>query len=97
MTARGLRPAILLLTAPLLGPIALPAQTEAPVTVFVVRHAEKADASTDPSLSTGGQERAKELGGTVLQPPTDKPWGRVSVLRDSQGAVFSVIAPVQPS
>ena len=34
---------------------------EQPVTVFVVRHAEKADASRDPSLSAGGRARAEAL------------------------------------
>ncbi len=35
--------------------------------------------------------KAGELGGTVLVPPTDAPYGRFAMLRDPQGAVFSVI------
>jgi predicted enzyme related to lactoylglutathione lyase len=36
--------------------------------------------------------KAKELGGTVIMPPTDIPHvGRFSVLQDPQGVVFSVI------
>lgn len=38
-----------------------------------------------------------ELGGTVLLPPTDAPFGRFAVLRDPQGAAFSVVQPPQES
>jgi uncharacterized protein len=39
-------------------------------------------------------QRAGELGGQVLVPPTDVPgFGRVAVLRDPQGAAFGVFAP----
>ncbi|HET9311466.1 MAG TPA: VOC family protein [Actinomycetota bacterium] len=34
-------------------------------------------------------ERAAELGGTVLVPPMDAPWIRMTVIRDPQGAVFT--------
>jgi predicted enzyme related to lactoylglutathione lyase len=37
--------------------------------------------------------RATELGGSVLVPPFDTPVGRIAVLRDPQGAVFSVLQP----
>lgn len=33
--------------------------------------------------------KAKELGGTVVVPPTDAPYSRLTVLRDPQGATFS--------
>ncbi len=33
--------------------------------------------------------RAESLGGTVLMPPTDMPWVRITVLRDPQGAVLT--------
>lgn len=36
-------------------------------------------------------ERAKSLGGSVMQAPFDTPAGRIAVLADPQGAVFSVI------
>ncbi|MCW4354035.1 VOC family protein [Hoyosella sp. YIM 151337] len=32
--------------------------------------------------------KAVELGGTIILPPTDAPWVRMSVLRDPAGAVF---------
>jgi uncharacterized protein len=41
--------------------------------------------------------RAAEVGGEVGVPPTDTPYGRMAVLRDPTGAVFSVIKPTQPS
>jgi predicted enzyme related to lactoylglutathione lyase len=34
-------------------------------------------------------ERAAELGGTVLVPPMDAPWVRMTVIRDPQEAVFT--------
>jgi len=34
--------------------------------------------------------RAAELGGEVALPPTDMPWVRLAVLRDPQGAEFTV-------
>lgn len=40
--------------------------------------------------------RAESLGGTVLMPPTDMPWVRVTVLRDPQGAVISASRFVPP-
>lgn len=41
-------------------------------------------------------ERAETLGGTVLMPPTDLPWVRMTVLRDPQGAVFTATKFVPP-
>jgi predicted enzyme related to lactoylglutathione lyase len=39
-------------------------------------------------------QRAHELGGQVLLPPTDIPdFGRAAVLRDPQGAAFGIFAP----
>lgn len=40
--------------------------------------------------------RAAELGGSVSVPPTDIPPGRLAVLNDPQGAVFSVIRMAIP-
>ncbi len=34
-------------------------------------------------------EKAAELGGTVLMPPTDMPWVRMTVITDPQGATFT--------
>jgi uncharacterized protein len=33
--------------------------------------------------------RAEELGGTLIAPPFDAPWVRMTVIRDPQGAVFT--------
>ncbi len=39
-------------------------------------------------------QRAQDLGGQVLLPPTEIPgFGRAAVLRDPQGAAFGVFAP----
>jgi predicted enzyme related to lactoylglutathione lyase len=40
--------------------------------------------------------KAKELGGTVMQEPTDIPAGRIAVVVDPQGAVFSIIKLSEP-
>jgi predicted enzyme related to lactoylglutathione lyase len=37
--------------------------------------------------------KVNELGGHVVQPSFDSPYGRISVVADDHGAVFSVIAP----
>ncbi|MGI8762253.1 MAG: VOC family protein [Jatrophihabitantaceae bacterium] len=37
------------------------------------------------------------LGGTVLRPPQDMPYGRHADVADPQGAAFAVIKPAQPS
>lgn len=42
-------------------------------------------------------ERAERLGGTVLMPPFDAPWVRMTVLRDPQGAVFTASKYRPPS
>jgi uncharacterized protein len=42
-------------------------------------------ATDDPDATA---ERTKELGGTVVSPPLDVPWSRVTVLADPQGATF---------
>ncbi|MCE9670711.1 VOC family protein [Myxococcus stipitatus] len=42
-------------------------------------------------------KRVTELGGEVKQPPTDSPYGRFSVVSDSQGGVFTLIKPMPPS
>ncbi|MCO4772967.1 MAG: histidine phosphatase family protein [Deltaproteobacteria bacterium] len=42
-----------------------PPVTQMPLTVFLVRHAEKLDASRDPALSPAGTERAVTLAGVL--------------------------------
>ncbi len=41
--------------------------------------------------------RAVELGGSIIQPIRDSPYGRIGVVADDQGAVFSLISSPQPS
>jgi uncharacterized protein len=40
--------------------------------------------------------KTAELGGTVMVEPFDTPVGRMAVLRDPQGAIFSIIKPTPP-
>ncbi len=47
----------------------------------------------DADAAAAAAERA---GGTIVQPPMDTPYGRICVVRDPQGAVFTVMA-VAPS
>jgi uncharacterized protein len=37
--------------------------------------------------------KVTELGGHVVQPANDTPYGRIAVVADNHGAVFSVITP----
>jgi predicted enzyme related to lactoylglutathione lyase len=37
--------------------------------------------------------KVTELGGRVVRPPDDTPYGRIAVVADNHGAVFSVITP----
>lgn len=41
--------------------------------------------------------KAVELGGSVVAPAFDSPYGRMAVLSDDQGALFSVMAPAAPA
>ncbi len=45
-----------------------------------------ATADTDASV-----QRVEALGGTVMVPPFDTPYGRIAVIKDPQGAIFSLI------
>jgi uncharacterized protein len=42
-------------------------------------------------------ETAASLGATVVVPPFDAPWVRMSIVRDPQGAVFTASQYVPPS
>lgn len=44
-----------------------------------------------------GFDRVRELGGELLGDPRDSPYGRYAVVRDPQGAVFSLIRPANPA
>jgi broad specificity phosphatase PhoE len=59
------RTALALLLGSALGSTALEAQGE-PLTVFVVRHAEKGPEADDPPLSAAGRQRAAELARVLL-------------------------------
>ena len=61
MKVLGFRLVAALVAAFLFRSSGLLAQTDPAITVFIVRHAEKLDPSTDPPLSPAGQDRAKEL------------------------------------
>jgi predicted enzyme related to lactoylglutathione lyase len=37
--------------------------------------------------------KVTELGGSVVRPAEDTPFGRIAVVADNHGAVFSVITP----
>jgi predicted enzyme related to lactoylglutathione lyase len=37
--------------------------------------------------------KVTELGGSVVQPMRDSPYGRIGVVADNHGAVFSLITP----
>ena len=39
--------------------------------------------------------KVTELGGRVVQPPRDSPYGRIGVVADNHGAVFSLITPAR--
>ncbi len=47
--------------------------------------------STDAAVAT-----AVELGGSVVKQIRDSPYGRIGVVADNQGAVFSLITSPQP-
>jgi hypothetical protein len=41
--------------------------------------------------------RARELGGSVIQPAEDTPYGRLATLADPTGAAFKLIGPAKTS
>jgi uncharacterized protein len=47
--------------------------------------------STDAAVAT-----AVELGGSVVKEIRDSPYGRIGVVADNQGAIFSLITSPQP-
>jgi hypothetical protein len=50
---------------------------------------------TDDADATAA--KAAELGGSIVVPPFDTPVGRIAVLSDPQGAMFSVIKNAPPA
>lgn len=52
--------------------------------------------AVDPAVGADASaERVTALGGTVEVPPFDSPFGRIAVVRDPYGAVFSLVDPGQ--
>ncbi len=51
----------------------------------------------DLQTTDQGAAKATELGGSVVVAPVDTPVGRMGVLGDPQGAVFSIITLAQPA
>jgi len=49
-------------------------------------------ADTDAAVA-----KATELGGSVIAPPFDTPYGRMAIVADDQGAVFAVMTSAGPS
>lgn len=58
-----------MILASLLVGLALPSVAAEPLVVYVVRHAEKAAADTDPPLSDAGRARAEALARTLGEVP----------------------------
>jgi len=80
------------------------AETE-PTTIIVVRHAEKADNSTDPDLSEAGRDRAARLA-TMLQymdidglfsTPFKRTRQTLGVIADKNGAPIQEYDPKNPN
>ncbi|MEJ2856409.1 MULTISPECIES: VOC family protein [unclassified Saccharothrix] len=54
--------------------------------------------AVSPEVGTDkAAERIPELGGTVDVAPFDSPYGRIAVVRDPYGSVFSLITPAWPT
>jgi predicted enzyme related to lactoylglutathione lyase len=70
------------------GIMPMPAQVPAEVPGFWAAYFAVADTDAVAAATV-------EAGGTILQPPTDTPQGRMATLRDPQGAMFSVISPAE--
>jgi predicted enzyme related to lactoylglutathione lyase len=85
MSAEGFKYAALMVDAHEVGglgeyPEGTPQETPAAWSVYFA--VEDADAAV---------AKAAELGGTVVQPVRDSPYGRIGVVADNHGAVFSLI------
>jgi len=87
MSSDGFKYATLMLDGQIVGgigeyPAEIPAEVPAAwATYFAVT-------DTDAAVAT-----VTELGGSVVQSPKDSPYGRVAVVADNHGAVFSLITP----
>jgi predicted enzyme related to lactoylglutathione lyase len=87
MSADGFKYALLMVDGHEVGgigeyPEGTPAQVPAAwATYFAVT-------DTDAAMA-----KVTELGGRVVQPPNDTPFGRIGVVADNHGAVFSLITP----
>ena len=87
MSSDGFKYATLMLDGQIVGgigeyPAEIPAEVPAAwATYFAVT-------DTDAAVA-----KVTELGGSVVQSPKDSPYGRVAVVADNHGAVFSLITP----
>ncbi|MFJ8042377.1 VOC family protein [Kitasatospora sp. NPDC096147] len=66
-------------------------------TVAALRRGDPAGAHWEVYFAVRGTDeataRATALGGAVVEPPADTPYGRTARLRDPEGGLFSVITP----
>ena len=74
-----------------IGQYAADAPAETPAGTPAAWSAYFAVDSTDAAVAA-----AVELGGSIVQPIRDSPYGRIGVVTDDQGAVFSLITSPQP-
>ena len=87
MSSDGFKYATLMLDGQIVGGIGeYPAETPAAVPAAWATYFAVTD--TDAAVAT-----VTELGGSVVQSPRDSPYGRVAVVADNDGAVFSLITP----
>ena len=87
MSSDGFKYATLMLDGQIVGGIGeYPAETPAEVPAAWATYFAVTD--TDAAVA-----KVTELGGSVVQSPRDSPYGRVAVVADNHGAVFSLITP----
>jgi uncharacterized protein len=87
MSADGFKYALLMVDGHEVGGIGeYPAGTPADVPAAWATYFAVTD--TDAALA-----KVTELGGRVVQPPNDTPFGRIGIAADNHGAVFSLITP----
>ena len=87
MSADGFKYATLMVDGHIVGGIGeYPEGT--PAEVPAAWAAYFAVAGTDAAVA-----QVAELGGSIVQPPRDTPFGRIAIVADNHGAVFSLITP----
>ena len=87
MSSDGFKYATLMLDGQIVGGVGeYPTETPAEVPAAWATYFAVTD--TDAAVA-----KVTELGGSVVQSPRDSPYGRVAVVADNDGAVFSLITP----